>query len=331
MNCHEEITENTEYSPSIDPDFKQFISPGEARRMSRILKRAFCTSLHVIRESRISMPDAIITGTGAGCMENSEKFLSDMALYGENFLKPTQFMQSTHNTIGSQIAISLKCHGYNNTYSHLGISFESALLDAWLQIKSGTAENVLVGAHDEVTPLMAKIMKRSHPEFNNISETSMSCMLSRNPFTHNEIKNNDGNTKSNNFDVCDSQKKLCEVCDIRIIHSPAVRSESKDDIMQYHEIAEYLTQYADPVIMAGINGNKLNDAPYRRLFDSLNYNPTLITYRDIFGDNHSSSAMAFYSAVRLIEEGKITDDKITVINHSDSKHWGIIRIKAGCL
>ena len=49
-----------------------------------------------------------------------------MATFGENCLKPSLFMQSTHNTIGSLIGIVLKCHGYNNTYSHEGISFESA-------------------------------------------------------------------------------------------------------------------------------------------------------------------------------------------------------------
>ena len=117
--------------------------------MSKILKRTVCTSIDALNKSGIDHPDAIITGTGMGCMENSEKFLIDLSRYGESCLKPTLFMQSTHNTISSLIAIILKCYGYNNTYSHKGISFESALLDAWMQIRSGMIRNALIGAHDE--------------------------------------------------------------------------------------------------------------------------------------------------------------------------------------
>ena len=67
--------------------------------MSRILKRALATSITALNESGISHPEAIITGTGTGCMENSEKFLIDLCRYGENCLKPTLFMQSTHKNM----------------------------------------------------------------------------------------------------------------------------------------------------------------------------------------------------------------------------------------
>ena len=109
-----------------ETDLDGLISQGSARRMSRILRNAVSCSLAALRDGDVDLPDAIITGTGMGCMENSEKFLIDMCRYGESCLKPSLFMQSTHNTISSQIAIALKCHGYNNTYSHNGISFESA-------------------------------------------------------------------------------------------------------------------------------------------------------------------------------------------------------------
>lgn len=90
---------------------KGLIVPAEARRMSKILKRTVCTAITALNESDIKQPDAIITGTGMGCMENSEKFLIDLSRFGEQCLKPTLFMQSTHNTISSLTAIILKCHG----------------------------------------------------------------------------------------------------------------------------------------------------------------------------------------------------------------------------
>ena len=64
-----------DYVRAVDPDFKQFISAGDARRMGKLLKRALATSLSALQEGGIENPDAIITGTGFGSIENTELFL----------------------------------------------------------------------------------------------------------------------------------------------------------------------------------------------------------------------------------------------------------------
>lgn len=56
------------YVRAQEPNSKEFIVPSEARRMSRILKRTVCTSLTALNEAGIHDPNAIITGTGMGCM-----------------------------------------------------------------------------------------------------------------------------------------------------------------------------------------------------------------------------------------------------------------------
>ena len=81
------------------------------------------------------------------------QFLEDIETNGEDQLKPTLFMQSTHNTISSAIAIRTGCHGYNITYSHGDKSMDLALEDAVRLIESGKAEYVLVGCYDESIPL----------------------------------------------------------------------------------------------------------------------------------------------------------------------------------
>ena len=148
----EPIVCDESYVRSQDPDFKLFMSPMQSRRMSLILKRAAAVSLTALRTAGLENPEAIFTGTGLGCMENTENFLSAMRSDGEEMLPPTYFMMSTHNTISSAVAIMLHCHGRNCTYSHKDISFESALLDAFLQLSSSRIANALVGAHDETTP-----------------------------------------------------------------------------------------------------------------------------------------------------------------------------------
>lgn len=134
-------------------DYKEYISPKEGRRMGKLMKAATLTSLMALREAGIESPDAIITATANGMLETSEKFLVDMVDNGEETLSPTLFMQSTHNTIGSAIAIRTQCHGYNITYTQGKDSMKWALRDAERLIRMGKAKTVLVGCHDESSPL----------------------------------------------------------------------------------------------------------------------------------------------------------------------------------
>ena len=120
-------------------DYKEYISPKEGRRMGKLMKAATLTSLMALREAGIECPDAIITATANGMLETSEKFLVDMVDNGEETLSPTLFMQSTHNTIGSAIAIRTKCHGYNITYTQGKDSMKWALRDAERLIRMGKA------------------------------------------------------------------------------------------------------------------------------------------------------------------------------------------------
>jgi 3-oxoacyl-(acyl-carrier-protein) synthase len=141
-------------------EIRNYVKPLEARRMGKIMKSSLLSSLKAMEQAGIEKPDAIITATALGCLENSELLLNQLQEEGEVMLKPTYFMQSTHNTIGSGIAIFTKCHGYNVTYTHGKDSLEWALRDARMLLKSGKAKSVLVGLHDETTPLYRSLMLR---------------------------------------------------------------------------------------------------------------------------------------------------------------------------
>lgn len=298
-----------------EPDVKGLISPGEARRMSRILRRTIWTSLTALQNAGVNDPDAIITGTGMGCIENSEKFLIDLARFGENCLKPTLFMQSTHNTISSLIAIVLKCHGYNNTYSHTDISFESALLDGWLQIRSGMISNALIGSHDEVTPFMSIVLERTHPEYSFVSETSMSAFI----------------TSQHDPDC------FCEISDVRILHKAEI-----------WEVAEYINgNYTDlGALMLGSNGNPRNDAPYHALLARLHHAGPILCYKPVFGENFSASAAGLYAAAMVLKTQEIPAfllnssyaaanpaagmsplHDMLLINSNEDYTWSLIHIK----
>lgn len=149
------LSENIIYAQQ--PNYKDFIPPAQIRRMSKVVKMGIVSAEKAMDAAGISMPDAIITGTGMGCTEDSEKFLRNVIQNNEDHLTPTNFIQSTHNTVAGQIALGIGCHAYNFTYVSSGSSLEFSLLDAKLQIENGEARQVLVGACDETANRTAEL------------------------------------------------------------------------------------------------------------------------------------------------------------------------------
>ncbi len=145
---------------AIEPDYSQWFTPQALRRASRILKMGSGAATIALLDAGVSNPDGIITGTGYGCLEDTGTFLRQIFERNETALNPTPFMQSTHNTIGSQIALALQCRGYNQTYTQLGFSFEHALMDAMIQLREKPHQSLLVVAADETTDASYSIHKR---------------------------------------------------------------------------------------------------------------------------------------------------------------------------
>lgn len=150
-----ELTEDDDLS-----GIRRYVSPMESRRMVSIMKSAVLASMQALEQAGITTPDAIVTATPLGCLSNSEQLLRQLRDAGETMFSPTQFMQSTHNTIGSAIAIRTHCHGYNITYSQGQDSLRWAMADARRLLLSGQCRHVLVGLHEETTPLYRTLMHR---------------------------------------------------------------------------------------------------------------------------------------------------------------------------
>lgn len=135
----------------IEPDYRSFIAPNSLRRMTRVLRMGLTASLKCLEDGGTTIPGAIVTGTGKGSLQDTERFIKEIRDYRETALNPTPFIQSTYNSLNGLIALQQKCTQYNNTFVHRGFSFEHALLDSMLLLNEGTA-NVLAGAFDEITP-----------------------------------------------------------------------------------------------------------------------------------------------------------------------------------
>lgn len=168
-----EITSDDELA-----EIRKYVKPIAARRMGKLMKSSLLSSLKALEQAGVEMPDAVITGTAYGCLENTERLLRQIDAEDEESISPTYFMQSTHNTIGSNIAIKLGCHGYNSTYSQRGDSLEWTIKDAELLIRSGKCRTVLVGCHDEATPTLKSMLDRIGVPYFNTPVHSIAMVLS---------------------------------------------------------------------------------------------------------------------------------------------------------
>ena len=135
----------------LKPDYKEYINPKILRRMSKIVRMSVVSAKTALSDAGIEIPDATITATGRGPQADTEKFLGSILDNKESLLNPTAFIQSTHNSMGAQIALMSGNNNYNLTYAQRSFSFENALLDTLMLIHEGDVNNVLLGGIDEIT------------------------------------------------------------------------------------------------------------------------------------------------------------------------------------
>ena len=139
------------YFTCLHPDYRQLIHPTSLRRMSPVIRMGLAASRICMEKAGITRPDAILTGSGLGCVRDTVRFLNQIIENDEQLLNPTAFIQSTHNTVSGQIALLLACKAHNLTFSQKTLSFESALLEALLLLREDPGQNILVGGIDEIT------------------------------------------------------------------------------------------------------------------------------------------------------------------------------------
>ena len=271
------------FKRSIDPNFKDYVNPIEARRMGKILKRAIATSKEALKASGLENVDAILTGTGYGCIENTEFFLDALSHDGEQLLKPTYFMQSTHNTISSLVAIQTKNHGYNVTYAHKGISFDSALYDAWLQFQLGQLESAMVGGHDEMTETFHRILKKGGVmgrEGEISAEASVAVVLA---------------------DTLPSEAALCRLIGMKMLYHPTLDTLSDALASLLHMAGKSLSDI--DYVLTGMSGHAESDAAYLAETHALFGDLPLLKYKHLFGESFTASGLGFYVGAQCLKAG----------------------------
>ncbi|PWN66986.1 3-oxoacyl-ACP synthase [Chryseobacterium phosphatilyticum] len=288
---------------AIEPNYKEFIPPAMSRRMSKTVKMSSVASHHALQEAGISYPDAIIAGTGMGCSQDSEKFLKNVIDDHEEFLTPTFFIQSTHNTVAGQIALGLQCHAYNFTYVNTSSSLEFSLLDAQLQINDGEAENILVGSTDEQTDrtmelyCLHNIIKR---------ETDLPSDY-LNSATNGVIWGEGASFFVVGKDKTDtSYAKLQNITIINKLDLDEVLTFIGDFLMKNNLSAQDI----DAVIL-GFSGDAKSDVYYTKAMEAFP-DSALLYYKHLSGEFNTASGFSTFIACHILKEQQIPE--IMMIN-----------------
>ncbi len=283
----------------VDPNYKDFIPPAAARRMAKGIKMGAVASKMALEEAGLESVDAIITGTGLGCTIDSEKFVSAMIDNKEEFLTPTSFIQSTHNTVGGQIALGLECKGYNFTYVHGSISFESALLDAQLQLVNDEASTILVGGVDEIGEHTTEIHKLlGHVKKEAVKSTELL----------------DSNTpgavfgEGANFFVLSNQKgqnSYAELVAVKTYNTLSLANST-------HAVQAFLAENGLAIedidlIILGNNGDVTYDSYYHELATGIFQNTAQACYKHLCGEFYTASSFGLWLACKIVKYQLVPD------------------------
>ena len=282
----------------VEPDYKDFIDVKLIRRMSRIIKMGVAAASECLQEAAITKPDAIITGTAYGCLDDTGHFITKMTEQHEELLTPTAFIQSTHNTIGAQIGLMLQCNNYNNAFVHRGFSFESALLDGMMLLKEKEVDNVLVGAVDEITDISHAILSRmglyrreSTSSLNLFSPPSKGTIAGEGAAFF-LLANQPGPT---NYAQLDG---------LLTFYKPKHTKEIEEKINHYLA-DQQLTMDDIDLVITGRNGDIKNDAVYDQLQQTVFNKSVTVNYKQLCGEYPSSSAFAMWLGAAIIKDGHL--------------------------
>ena len=313
-DIEKEIQNYTELATNVvsvkKPDYKKYIIPSMIRRMSIGVKMGVVASSIALKEASVETPEAIVIGSGMGCLRDSEKFLTNILDNDEQFLTPTAFIQSTHNTVGGQVALGLGCKAYNVTYVHDATSFETSLIDAMMMMDEGEP-NVLVGGVDEIGNHTTKLHQLIN--FAKNEETFENGVLNSN--TKGAVY-----SEGAQFFVLENEKKsntYAKLLDVTHFDD-LEKNEVANELELFLKNNSLSISDIDGVLL-GLNGDVVYDDYYKNLQSGLLKNIPQIAYKQYSGEYNTASAFGTWVACSVLKNQLIPSGFL--LNSIDKKPY----------
>ena len=300
----------------VKPNYKEYINPAMIRRMGTAIKMGVVASKQALQQARTDMPDAIIAGTGLGCQQDSEKFLTTIIDHDEQFLTPTPFIQSTHNTVAGQVALMLKCRAYNFTYCHRGFSFENSLVDAALALEEGWAKKVLALGVDEMTTHTLEVFQRIHLNKNE-AEPTLDLLNS-------QQKGSIYGEGSSAFVLSQQpgEQTFGKITAVKTLYKPSTEDQVIEWISASLSEAGCSLEDLD-LILLGENGNPEENKWYDAVKNSAPQS-ALGAFKHLVGEYHTASAFALWLAASILQDQEVPE--VVITRKNDTTSWNRILI-----
>ena len=321
-----EIFEGNQYWAK-EPKYKGMVPLNLLRRMSKSVRMGVGTGIPLIQKNE--KMDGIIIGSANGSIEKSISFLNQIVEYKEGTLTPTDFVQSTSNSIAGTLALLGNVRAYNNTHVNNGISFESALLDALLLFKDSDSEKILVGGVEEISQA-------------NYNVDSLRGMFKIDPVPSNAlyVSNSDGTVSGEGASMFVLGKKpqkntVLEFVDVEQICYPEYADI--DHLLQ-NLLKRNNIDYSDiDTLFLGYNGDKRTDHYYDAFKKDFSHASQLV-YKHLVGDYYTVSSFAMWLANEYASKKSLDDScylqkteknngYICIYNHYEGTQHGIILLK----
>ncbi len=330
------LTDVAQYDKNVltcmTPDFKAYINPIQMRRLSRMLRIGLSAATICLRDSKVFMPDGIVTATGYGFLDETAKFLREVLEQNEKQLTPTYFMQSTSNALAGLVALTIKCMGYNNTYASKGYAFENALTDVMMQLNENSSANFLIGSYDEAAEVQYKASMRvghfKKEYINNLSlfetgtkgsiqgEGSAFFMLSRKP----------------------SASTWCGLQDMQVVYKP--EGNELNEALKTFLSQNQINPIDVDLIVSGASGDIGHDS----ILDSVIHSTLNITFQTRFkhlsGEYCTATAFALWLGASILKTQNVPEivkvkkepqpkklKTILILNHYMGKNFTFILLK----
>ncbi len=285
---------------SVVPDFKAYINPIQLRRLSRMLRVGLASATICLRDAGIEHPDGIITATGYGFLDETEKFLREMLEMKEKQLTPTHFMQGTYNALAGLEAVMIKCMGYNNTYVSKGFAFENALQDAMMRLDENQAAHYLVGSYDEAAAVqfiasMREYHFKTEPVVNlNLFDTTTKGTIQGEGAAF--------------FDLTGtpSENTWCKLVDVAMVYRPETKDDLAASLSNFLKANHTSLEEVD-VWLNGITGDVVRDVLLKALEHSDLKSVPQARYKHLCGDYCTVTSFALWLGASMLKKQSIPE------------------------
>ena len=317
----------------VTPDFKAYLVPAQLRRLSRMLRIGMTAATICLKDAGIPVPNGIVTATGYGFLDETEKFLKELLERNEKQLTPTFFMQGTYNALAGLVALSVKCTGYNNTYVSKGFAFENALQDCMLQLASNANQNLLLGSYDESAAVQYIAGMREH-------------QFKKEPLNSLSIFNNktDGCVQGEGsafFDLSGipSPSTWCSVEGVQLVYLPESAESLKETIsgfLKKHNLEEGEVD----AVMYGMSGDRTRDQLLEKL-EALTLTKTpRVYFKHLCGEYCTATAFGIWLAASILKKQHVPEvvkasdrefpnsiKTILLINHYFNRNYSVVLLR----